>query len=124
MRRDVLLRVGSATASGKATPLALEVLGYDCDPVFSRRWAALREVNKLASVTQAWQETAPHSIALRPWTTFLPFAVGILQELGWQAVVLSPVSMCGASSGDFAVVWTASGWRIGTAVMPSRGADG
>mmetsp|Transcript_42212 Transcript_42212/g.100601 ORF Transcript_42212/g.100601 Transcript_42212/m.100601 type:complete len:1314 (+) Transcript_42212:1316-5257(+) len=84
LRQDVICRVGSASAGDKARPLALEIIGYDCDPVFSRRWAALREVTRVATVTAAWQETAPLDVALRAWPTYLFFVRDILTELGWQ----------------------------------------
>ncbi|CAE7645061.1 unnamed protein product [Symbiodinium sp. KB8] len=84
LRQDVISRVGSASAGDKARPLVLEIIGYDCDPVFSRRWATLREVTRVATVTAAWQETAPLDVALRAWPTYLFFARDILMELGWQ----------------------------------------
>ncbi|CAE7739875.1 unnamed protein product [Symbiodinium sp. CCMP2592] len=84
LRADILCRVGSTSVRDKARPLALEIIGYDCDPVFSRRWAALREVTRVATSTAAWQETAPLDVALRAWPLYLHFAMDILTELGWQ----------------------------------------
>lgn len=79
LRRDVLFRVGSATSHDKAVWLC-----HACGPVFTRRWAALREAVKLSSETRAWQETVPLNVACRRWPAVLGFAVEVLRELDWQ----------------------------------------
>ncbi|CAE7777904.1 FCPE [Symbiodinium sp. CCMP2456] len=84
LRQDFLFRVGSATARDKAMPLCLAVLGYECDPCFMRHWSVLQEVVRLRTVTRAWQDTAPLSVALRPLVQTLPVVTSILRELGWQ----------------------------------------
>ncbi|CAE7477329.1 unnamed protein product, partial [Symbiodinium necroappetens] len=61
----------------------LEVLGWQCDPVFQRHWAVLAEVLRLHGQLRAWQETAALEVALRPWHRLLPSAVAVLGELSW-----------------------------------------
>ncbi|CAE7627834.1 unnamed protein product, partial [Symbiodinium necroappetens] len=83
LRHDFLFRVGSSTARDKAKPLCLAVLGFECDPVFMRRWSVLLETARLRMHTRRWQETAPLSVALQPLQTTLPAVVAVLAELGW-----------------------------------------
>ena len=83
LRNDFLFRVGSATTRDKARPLCLEVLGYDCDRVFMRRWGALQELVRLRTTTRARQESAPVTSALAPLSDVLPSVFTVLGELGW-----------------------------------------
>lgn len=83
LRRAVVASVNSKNACDTPALLLWEILGWDCDPVFARRWAALRAAVATACESPVWLEEASVQFASRRWPTLLPVAAAVLGELGW-----------------------------------------
>lgn len=60
-----------------------EVLGWECNPSFARRWSALRDAVRFVCKPPCWLDEAPLSLLSRRWPTLLPLAAQVLEELGW-----------------------------------------
>jgi len=83
LRRAVVASVNCKNACDTPALLLWEILGWDCDPVFARRWAALRAAVATACEPPVWLEEALVQFASRRWPTLLPVAAAVLGELGW-----------------------------------------
>ena len=60
-----------------------EVLGWECNPSFARKWAALRDAVGFVCKPPCWLDVAPLPLLSRRWPTLLPLAAQVLEELGW-----------------------------------------
>ncbi|CAE7345760.1 unnamed protein product [Symbiodinium sp. KB8] len=83
LRRAVVASVNHKNACDTPALLLWEVLGWDCDPVFTRKWSALRAAIATACQPPCWLEDASIQFATRRWPTLLPVATAVLGELGW-----------------------------------------
>ncbi|CAE7943638.1 ppdK, partial [Symbiodinium necroappetens] len=91
LRRAVLAMSNCKSACDTPALARWEVLGWDCNPVFARRWSAIRAAILFACRPPCWLEEASIRLAARRWPSMLPVAAAVLGELGWWA------SPCGST---------------------------
>ncbi|CAE7265239.1 unnamed protein product [Symbiodinium sp. CCMP2592] len=63
--------------------VALELLGWDCDPCFAASWRSLMAGFRYHCRQFWWVDTAPLDFTLKKWPKLFPGAREVLQRLGW-----------------------------------------
>ena len=85
LRRAVLAMANAKNPCDTPSLAFWEVMGWDCDPVFARRWAAIRAAISMECRPPCWIEEASIRFAARRWPSLLPVTAAVLGELGWWA---------------------------------------
>ena len=65
--------------------VALEVLGWQYDPLCACDWSVLRAIVRFHAKEPSWFEHGPLTFLAKQWKVLIPGATSLLRRLNWTA---------------------------------------
>jgi hypothetical protein len=85
LRKSILTVFSRSFLCDTPPCVALEVLGWQYDPLFACDWSVLRALVRFHAKEPSWFEHCPLTFLAKQWKVLIPGATSLLRRLNWTA---------------------------------------